>query len=274
MVNRDSRTRTEAKMLTEYITHLKDLNRAPGTIKLRATHLRAYVTRHDPEHATPDSLSRWVHSQGWKPATVESAAASLRGFFHWAHETGRIATNPAAKLRPKISRRTVARIATDAQIAAGLKAASRPEHEAWLRLGAECGLRVHEIAKVHVDDIDGEWLTVLGKGGQYRTVWLSDNLRDALARCATTARHGHLFPGKSGQPVSPTTVWRAVRKLADVNTHALRHRAGTTVYRLTGNDLRVAQEFLGHSNPTTTARYVHVEQDQLRQAGMVAQMAA
>jgi integrase len=188
------------------------------------------------------------------------------------HKTGHLPTNAAADLQAPRSRHTKSRIATDAQIAAGLLKAATPQHEAWLRLGAECGLRVHEIAKVHVGDIDGEWLHVNGKGGQLRTMWMSDRLRDVLARCDT--RHGWLFPGRSGTPVHPSTVWRAIRDLADVNTHALRHRAGTTVYKTSGNDIRLAQEFLGHASPITTARYVHVERDQMRAAGKAATLAA
>lgn len=259
-------------MLELYQRHLTDLHRAPATIRLRCHYVRLYTTHHDPTHATTDQLSRWVHSHGWSPSTVQSAVASLRSFFGWAHATGRIVTNPAHSLEAPRQRRVKARIATDGQIAAGLLKASTPQHEAWIRLGAECGLRVHEIAKVHHDDIDGEWLTVVGKGQQVRTVWLSERLRDLLARCPR--RHGWLFPGKSGRPVHPSTVWRAVRTLVEVNTHALRHRAGTTVYRAGGNDLRLAQEFLGHANPTTTARYVHVERDQLRRAGESAALAA
>ena len=260
------------RYVTEYEQHLKDLHRSPATIRLRLHYVRAYTTRFDPEHATPTLLNRWVHSHEWSPATVQSAIASLRSFYAYMHKAGHLQSNPAAELVNVRSRRTVARIATDAQIAAGLLAATRTQHEAWILLGAECGLRVHEIAKVHADDIDGEWLTVLGKGQQIRTVWMSPRLRDVLERCPT--RHGHLFPGKSGTPVHPSTVWRAVRDLVHVNTHALRHRAGTTVYRLGGNDIRLAQEFLGHASPITTARYVHVERDQLRTAGMAASMAA
>jgi site-specific recombinase XerD len=252
-------------MLEQYVQHLHDQHRAPTTIKLRTHYMRMYISRHNPRNATPDGLSRWVHAQGWKPATIQSAIATLRSFYGWAHRTGLLSNNPAADLQAPHSRRTKSRIATDAQIAAGILKAATPQHEAWIRLGAECGLRVHEIAKIHTADIDGEWLTVVGKGGQLRTMWMSARLRDVLARCET--RHGWLFPGKSGTPVHPSTVWRAVRDLAGVNTHALRHRAGTVVYRAGGNDLRLAQEFLGHASPATTARYVHVEQDQMRSAG-------
>lgn len=252
-------------MLELYEKHLHDLHRSPATIRLRTHYIRLHITRHDPHQATPDSLSRWVHAQGWKPATLQSAIASLRSFYSWAHHNGHLPTNPAATLAAPAQRRTKARIATDAQIKQGILQSASPQEEAWIRLGAECGLRVHEIAKIHQDDIDGEWLTVIGKGQQLRTVWLSPRLRDVLERCPR--RHGLLFPGKSGKPVHPSTVWRAVKRLVGVNTHALRHRAGTTVYKAAGNDLRVAQEFLGHANPATTARYVHVEMDDLRNAG-------
>ena len=259
-------------MIDEYVQHLRDMHRAATTIRLRTHYVRFYITRHDPVYATADRLSRWVHSHGWSPATINSAAASLRSFFRWAHTTGRLPSNPAASLNPPQSRRTRSRIASDVQISAGILAAATPQEEAWIRLGAECGLRVHEIAKVHEDDIDGEWLHVFGKGGEHRTVWLSVRLRDVLSRCER--RHGWSFPGKYGTPVHPSTVWRAVRRLVGVNTHALRHRAGTTVYREAGNDIRLAQEFLGHSNPATTARYLHVELVDLRRAGGFAQIAA
>ncbi len=259
-------------MLDDYMQHLTDLKRSPATIRLRTHYVRMYVTRHDPAQATPDSLSRWLHSHGWKPATTQSAAASLKSFYRWAHRTGRLETNPAVDLQPATSRRTKARIATNEQILEGLLKSPTPQHEAWIRLGAECGLRVHEIAKVHVDDIEGEWLHVVGKGNEYRCQWLSPRLRDVLARCET--RHGYLFPGKSGKPVHTSTIWRAMKELVGINPHALRHRAGTTVYRKGGNDIRLAQEFLGHANPATTARYLHIELDQLHAAGVWASVDA
>ncbi|MFL0711685.1 MAG: tyrosine-type recombinase/integrase [Microcella pacifica] len=257
-------------MLTDYIRHLHDLHRAPTTIRLRTHYVRQYVTRYDPTRATPESLSRWVHSHEWKPATVQSAAASLRSFFHWAHRTGMLPTNPAADLIPPKSRRNKARVATDGQIAAALLKAATPQQEAWIRLGAECGLRVHEIAKVHQDDIDGEWLHVVGKGAQYRQQWLSARLRDVLERCLPESRHGWLFPGKSGKPVHTSTIWRAMRDLGGFNPHALRHRAGRVVYKSGGNNIRLAQEFLGHSSPMTTAHYLGIEQDELQEAGQYA----
>lgn len=85
-------------------------------------------------------------------------------------------------------------------------------------------------------------------------------------------RWGFYFPGRFKAHAAPSTIWKHVRALTGLNTHSLRHRAGTMVYRRTGYDLRLAQEFLGHSNPATTAIYVHVEREQLMRAAEATRM--
>ncbi|MGB0712971.1 MAG: tyrosine-type recombinase/integrase [Gammaproteobacteria bacterium] len=45
----------------------------------------------------------------------------------------------------------------------------------------------------------------------------------------------------------------------------LRHTIATLLLR-NGVDIRVVQEFLGHASITTTQRYTHVDQNQLRKA--------
>ena len=74
-----------------------------------------------------------------------------------------------------------------------------------LRLGAECGLRRFEIAKVHsrdvMRDLVGWSLVVVGKGDKQRIVPIGDDLA-LLIRSA----HGYLFPGRwSGHAESPTS---------------------------------------------------------------------
>jgi len=67
-------------------------------------------------------------------------------------------------------------------------------------------------------------------------------------------------------------VWRRLSVLTNTNPHSLRHRAGTVVYRGTGNDLRLTQEFLGHTSPAITAIYVHVEREDLQRASEAARV--
>jgi integrase len=51
----------------------------------------------------------------------------------------------------------------------------------------------------------------------------------------------------------------------DFRFHDLRHTAGTRIQRATGN-LKVVQKLLNHTNISTTARYAHVNEDDIRAA--------
>lgn len=264
-------------IIDDYLEFMGTVRRcAPATLRIRGGYIHRLADDHDLLTVTTAQLRLWIaKDRDWKPNTVNAATAALRSFYRWAHEVGHIDRDPAAPLRGVRVPARKARIATGDQIAAGL-ASKRLEIRAFTLLGAECGLRVHEIAKLRVDERDGDWLTIIGKGAQERSVTLSPELGGILD--ALVAEHPGspwYFPSPAGEGHVTTEtlrVWSA-RHLG-TNPHSLRHRAGTTVYRGTGNNLRVTQVFLGHRYPATTAIYVHVEREDLLQAGAAARLAA
>lgn len=262
--------------LTEYATYLTNRRRSAGTVRLRLFYIRKFAERIAPRSildATVDDLFDYLNSNpAWSESTQQSIISGFHSYYSWAFKKQLVTIDPSEEILNLRSVKRTSRIATDPAIERGLASATL-EEQAMLLLGSECGLRVSEIAYLHLTSRDGEWLTITGKGGAVRTVWLSPELVEILDEIEdTTMRHRHYFPGRSGRPIHPSTVWRHIRDVLGSNPHSLRHRAGTVVYRRTGNDLRVAQEFLGHKSPMTTAIYVHVERDDLRRAGMVARM--
>jgi integrase len=80
---------------------------------------------------------------------------------------------------------------------------------------------------------------------------------------------GYLFPGRDGDGfLNIQTTWEAVRKVAgieDVHLHDLRHSFASILVS-SGASLPLIGALLGHSNPTTTARYSHLFLDPLRAA--------
>lgn len=259
-------------MLNEFLDHLSARRLSHNTIRLRRVYLGQLSRTMPLETATTATLAAWLQRPDWSPETLNSATAALRTFYEWAHETGRMHHNPARPLRAVRVPQTPPHMATEQQIHAGLQS-NRTEVRAATMLGAECGLRVHEIAKAHRDDLTGEWLTVVGKGGRVRVVHTTPELRAELASLDNPA--GYYFPSRKAhrEHVSAQTVRTWIFQELGTNPHSLRHRAGTTVYRGTGHDIRLTQEFLGHTSPTTTARYVHIDRDRLRAASSAARLA-
>lgn len=246
-----------------------------GTVRLRLIHIRMLARDRDLLTATTATLHAWIIERAaranWAPKTINTVIESVRSFYRWAHAAGHLRHDPAASLHRVRAPERPARIATAAEIAAGL-ASDDPWTRAATRLGAECGLRVHEIAKLHTDDRDGEWLTVFGKGGQTRVVHVAAELALELDTLEASQGAGFYFRNRSGAHLTPDSIRRRIKRTLGTNPHSLRHRAGTTVFRHT-KDLRVTQVFLGHSSPTTTARYVHVERDDLLAASDAARIA-
>jgi integrase/recombinase XerD len=140
------------------------------------------------------------------------------------------------------------------------------------------GLRVSEVCRLEVADIDSQRMMVRvrqGKGNTDRYVPLSPKLL-ALLRAyyrACRPQGPALFPGGISAPhVSADSVRHALRKAAldagickDVTPHILRHTYATHLLEA-GADVTVVQKLLGHALVKTTMIYLQISQRHLNQA--------
>ena len=258
-----------------YLTYLTDVRRlSANTLRLRETYLRQLAGGVDLLNATTGDLRRWIAEHpDWAAETVNAATATMRSFYGWAVEVDMLTTNPARLLRPLRIPQKRPNIATAEHLAAGISSTDGYVR-AFTRLGAECGLRVHEIAKLHTDDRHSDWLTIVGKGGRTRVVHVAEELLLELEALEAVQGRGYYFRSPVRDHLSAESVRQRLTRATGTNPHSLRHRAGTTVYRRTGHNLRLTQVFLGHSNTQTTAHYVHVEREDLLAASAAARIAA
>lgn len=257
-------------MIADYKLYVANETRSESTIRLRSHYIDRLHADLDVMTASETQLETWLRSHGWAPTSVNCALASIRHFYRWAERYEHIPDNPTKWLRRVKVPRKQGRIASDEAILTGMTKCP-PSTRAMILLGAECGLRRAEIAAVHLDDFDGAWLYVIGKGGHQRTVNVSPEFLELMPYLPA---EGWLFPNRDGYHLSGDAVYQRIRRALGVNAHALRHRAGTVVFEGTGNNLRATQEFLGHARPETTARYVHVTRLDLVRAGKAARLAA
>ena len=162
------------------------------------------------------------------------------------------------------------------------------------------GLRISETLSIKESQItirDGYpvMVTVIGKGNKERQVPLNEEIArtllawietkhalrddDDLARKYTRKSKielmsEYLFPGKNGKPLNKYTVQmkvQAIRKTyfagKKLTPHKLRHTFATSLFR-NNVDIKTIQELLGHVSIATTQIYMHVEDEQKREAVM------
>ncbi|WP_298228889.1 tyrosine-type recombinase/integrase [Gryllotalpicola sp.] len=258
-------------MLTDYEAYLTIRRKSPNTIKLRLGYMRRLSATYNPATVTTAQLRTFIDFHEWSPSTEATVVATFHSFFSWARRSGLRNDDPSENIiAPRVPKHP-ARIAQDAALIDGWEIAS-DDDRAMILLAAECGLRVSEIASLHMDNRRGDCIDVFGKGSKWRTEYLSPELIELLDKIERERTRGHYFRMGGNRHLHPSTVWRRIKSLTGYNTHALRHRGGTAVYRGTGKDIRLAQEFLGHASPLTTAIYVHIQDDDLRRAADAARL--
>lgn len=256
----------------ESINGWTDTLRAAGlsaqTIKSRRykmVHLATLLMPSGPEDVTTEQIVQAFARQQWKPETRKAYRNTISSFFRWLHKSGRRSDDPSLDV-PRVKKpHAHPRPCPDRYIAAAMEKATTSE-KLMIRLGAECGLRRGEIARVHSDDVvadsAGRSLIVRGKGDKQRIVPLPDD----LAGIIMDAR-GYLFPGRFGGHVEESYVGDHISHLLPRGyaAHTLRHRFATTAYAAT-HDLFVVAELLGHESVETTEHYVAMPDGRLREA--------
>ena len=256
----------------ESINGWTDTLRAAGlsaqTIKSRRykmVHLATLLMPSGPEDVTTEQIVQAFARQQWKPETRKAYRNTISSCFRWLHKSGRRSDDPSLDV-PRVKKpHAHPRPCPDRYIAAAMEKATSSE-KLMIRLGAECGLRRGEIARVHSDDVvadsAGRSLIVRGKGDKQRIVPLPDD----LAGIIMDAR-GYLFPGRFGGHVEESYVGDHISHLLPRGyaAHTLRHRFATTAYAAT-HDLFVVAELLGHESVETTEHYVAMPDGRLREA--------
>lgn len=143
------------------------------------------------------------------------------------------------------------------------------------------GLRISELCSLNrYFDIERGEISVRGKGGKLRLVFLSERAKKAiknyLAKRTDTEEALFISLTKSKNPkVIGRIIPRAVQRLINyysrkagiperVTPHTIRHLFATDLL-IGGADLRSVQELLGHADISTTQIYTHLTNKELRE---------
>jgi integrase/recombinase XerD len=152
-----------------------------------------------------------------------------------------------------------------------------PRYRVCLSTIYSCGLRLQEGTNLRLADIDSGRMMIHvrhGKGAKDRYVPLPERTLELLRQYWTTHRNPLLLfpsPGHGDIPLATATAPMAKSSLQDAfraalkasgnnkraSVHTLRHSWATHLLEA-GVNLRLIQEWLGHSSPATTSVYTHL----------------
>lgn len=148
---------------------------------------------------------------------------------------------------------------------------------AMMELLYAAGIRVSELCRLNIYDVQEETVKVTGKGSKERLVPIAkicvEKVDYYLANFRYKAledRFGEpLFVSSKGVRLDRVSVWSRVKFYAKkiglekrISPHTFRHSFATHLLDH-GADLRVIQEMLGHADIGTTDRYTHISKQKL-----------
>ena len=219
--------------------------------RLRAEELRGFITYRAIERKLAPASCRLYFN---------GMMFLYREVLHWP-------TKDLGIVLPKRPQR-IPELLTRAEVTALLAACTYPKHRSMLCCAYGCGLRVGELIRLRVRDIDGERRLLRieqGKGAKDRLVRLSPALLGELRAHWWRDRPVHwLFPGQRAEVhLCETSIQKAygrAKAAAGITKHggihALRH-AYATHQLAAGMTVSELQHQLGHRHVSTTLRYVH-----------------
>jgi len=218
------------------------------------------------------------------PSARARKVASLKSFFNYLTNKAKVLEhNPTSELEsPKILKRLpkYLNIEESKQLLNAVSGDNKERDYAILTLFLNCGLRLSELVNININKIKNDTLTVVGKGGKERTIYLNKACIDAIKKYMAVRPvdgvkdKNALFLSERKQRISNKTVQYIVKKYIKssgldperYSTHKLRHTAATLMYKYGKVDIRALQEILGHESVSTTEIYTHVDSQQLRNA--------
>ena len=260
---------------------MRKLEPKTQTAYIRSVRKLAKYLGRSPDTATEEDLRRFqLHlvDQGVSPITLNATIVGLNFLFTVTLGCPEVMARMQSvrvplKLPVVLSKDEVARL---------IAATNNLKHQVALSVAYGTGLRVSEVLALKVTDVDSQRMTLRveqGKGRKDRYAMLSPILLERLRVWWRVARAqgkmldgGWLFPGLD--PLDALTARQLNRAVHDaaivakidkrVSMRTLRHSFATHLLEQK-EDIRVIQVLLGHKKLDTTARYVQVATDILRE---------
>jgi site-specific recombinase XerD len=281
------------EVLRGFLMYQEDRNHSPRTVRWYSDMLGRFVEAlgHEARLRGIDAAAirrylRGVTANGLSKFTVHAYARTLKTFLRWLPREGYLGADLSCHVEmPKVPRYedVTIDVLTDEEITLLLSLLD-PSTDVGCRdrtivcLMVESGLRLDEVASLHVDDVrlKDMYVKVRGKGDKEGYVPIGPTTLKPLARymahfrVPADPRNRCLFLNIFGEPRRYESIKSTFIRLANrsgikrLHPHLLWHTAATRMLA-NGADVHTVQRILRHSDIRTTLRYLHLVPEQLQE---------
>jgi integrase/recombinase XerD len=235
-----------------------------------------------------------LRENGYSPASIRRKIGVLKVFFSYWVRNGELLESPfwrvkisyghieqlprtlnEAQNKYQINKNKGAEVSSSSNSAAKIYLSLR--NLALVELLFATGMRVGEVSNIDLKDflVNETLFKITGKGGRERLSFIVDGVtlqvqrKHLKARLKIETNSSALFLNSAGERLSTQGIAKILAQLCQnggikrhITPHMLRHTIATLLLR-NGVDIRIVQEFLGHSSIATTQRYVHIVKDHM-----------
>ena len=225
----------------------------------------------------------YLYSNNLKRTTVSRKISTLRTFYEFWMTQDTSVNNPFIQLVHPKKEQYLPQFFYDEEMEALFNTVSNDAKKGLrdrvvIELLYATGIRVSELVNIKVMDLDMNLpgVKVLGKGNKERFVPFGEFCRQSIEQYLEKFKplkgksHPYLIVNMKGDPITErgiryllNDVVKRTAGVTEIHPHKLRHTFATHLLNQ-GADLRTVQSLLGHVNLSTTGKYTHVSNQQLR----------
>ncbi|MCM3282450.1 tyrosine recombinase XerC [Staphylococcus capitis] len=225
----------------------------------------------------------FLYSHNLKRTTVSRKISTLRTFYEYWMTQDELIVNPFVQLVHPKKEQYLPQFFYEEEMEALFQTVEQDNKKGMrdrviIELLYATGIRVSELINIKIKDIDMNLpgVKVLGKGNKERFIPFGEFCKQSIERYLDefqprkSSDHEYLIVNMSGAPITErgvryvlNDVVKRTAGVTDIHPHKLRHTFATHLLNQ-GADLRTVQSLLGHVNLSTTGRYTHVSNQELR----------
>jgi len=232
--------------------------------------------RRSPDQLTQDEIRAYLlhlQERGLSPSSRNVAISGMKFFYHQILEWD----EQKLFLPPRKGSWRLPEVLSQKEVERLLYAHGKLRDRCLLMTAYATGVRVSELVRLKVSDIDSERMMVRveqGKGKKDRYTILSKRLLSELRTYWKEHRSPmYLFPNQKGGPISidyAQRIYNLAKQKAQIHKgkgiHILRHCFATHLLEA-GADLVTIKTLLGHNSLQSTQRYLQIRQHKLVSTG-------